>query len=90
MKACVDASALLAILLWRALRKPVRGDLRPWSWAVAGQAFAVAVCYAASDEFHQTFVPSRTGTVIDVGWDSLGAAAGLLVVWLLGRRFKHW
>ena len=82
--------ALLAVLLWRALRKPVRGDDRPWSWAVAGQALTVAVLYAATDEVHQAFVPSRTGSILDVGWDAAGATAGLLIVWLLGRRFKHW
>lgn len=82
--------ALLAILLWRALRKPLPGDSRPWSSSVAWQALAMAVFYAATDEFHQTFVPSRTGSIIDVLWDSAGATAGLLVLWLLGRRLRHW
>ena len=81
---------LLAVLLWRALRKPFRGDPRPWSWAVAGQAVAVAVVYAGTDEFHQAFVPSRTGSIIDVLWDSTGAAVGLIILWLLGRRLNHW
>ena len=32
-----------------------------------------SVLYAASDEWHQSFVPSRDGTVTDVIWDATGA-----------------
>ena len=32
------------------------------------------------DEFHQLYVPGRAGTVFDVGVDSLGALAGLLIL----------
>ena len=27
--------ALLAVLLWRALRRPVKNDIRPWGWREA-------------------------------------------------------
>jgi hypothetical protein len=43
----------------------------------------VAVLFAASDEFHQTFVPTRDGTVWDVLIDSLGI--GLVMVSCLSR-----
>jgi VanZ family protein len=82
--------AVLALLVWRLLRKPVRRDPRPWNWRVAGLALLVAALYAASDEFHQTFVPTRDGCVRDVFIDSCGAAAGLLLLWLLGKWRKHW
>lgn len=36
-------------------------------------AWAVAVAYAASDEWHQSTVPGRYATVGDVGWDTVGA-----------------
>jgi VanZ family protein len=40
-------------------------------------AFGVAVAYAATDEFHQTFVHGRHGSPIDVGIDAVGALIGL-------------
>jgi VanZ family protein len=82
--------AVLALLVWRAWRKPMRRDPRPWSWRDAGVALLVAALYAASDEFHQTFVPTRDGCVRDVLIDTCGAAAGLFLLWLLGRWRKHW
>jgi VanZ family protein len=82
--------AVLALLVWRARRKPVRRDPRPWSWREAGVALLVAGLYAATDEFHQTFVPNRDGCVRDVLIDSCGAAAGLFLLWLLGRWRKKW
>ncbi len=33
----------------------------------------LSVVYAASDEWHQSFVPSRDGTITDVIWDAAGA-----------------
>lgn len=36
------------------------------------KAFIVAVVYAASDEFHQTLVPTREGTIRDVFIDTAG------------------
>jgi VanZ family protein len=82
--------AILALLVWRARRKPVRGDTRPWLWSEAAEALWVAVFYASTDEFHQTFVPSREGCVRDVAIDSSGAVAGLFVLWILGRWRKLW
>jgi VanZ family protein len=82
--------AVLAFLVWRAWRKPSWRDPRPWRWREAGVALLVAGMYAATDEFHQTFVPGRDGCVRDVLIDSCGAAAGLFLLWLLGRWRKHW
>ena len=72
--------AILAWLAWRALRKPRRSDLRPWSWKTAGAALGIVVLYAATDEIHQTFVPNRTGALRDVCIDTLGGALGLLAL----------
>ncbi len=82
--------ALLALLLWRALRQPMPGDSRPWAWPEARQALLVATLYAATDELHQAFVPSRESAVADVLLDSLGAALGLGLLWILGRIRKRW
>ncbi|MGA2178092.1 MAG: VanZ family protein [Verrucomicrobiota bacterium] len=82
--------AVLALLLWRAVRRPVKNDPRPWVWPEAGLALAIVFLYAASDEFHQIFVPTRTAQVSDVFIDTAGGAASLLALWMTGRRRKHW
>jgi len=56
--------AILACLLVRAT-------------ASSAWAFGIAVAYAATDEFHQTFVHGRHGSPIDVGIDAVGALIGL-------------
>jgi len=40
--------------------------------------FIMAVLFALSDEFHQSFVEGRTSSLRDVGIDAAGAAAALL------------
>jgi VanZ family protein len=74
--------AMLAFLLWRALSRG-RGAL---SRSASVTAFLVSVLYAASDEYHQTFVPGRSGALSDVGLDTVGALVALLVVESLGRK----
>ena len=46
-------------------------------------AAAISAAYAASDEFHQRFVPGRSGEVRDVLIDAAGAVLGLLMFSLL-------
>jgi VanZ family protein len=82
--------AVLALLLWRALRKPSEPNTPSWRWSEAGLALALVVLYAASDEIHQTFVPSRQGCVGDVLLDTAGAAFALLCLWAAGRLCKRW
>ena len=55
-------------------------------WAVLSEI--MAVIFASLDEFHQSFVPSRTASPYDVALDSLGALFALLVlmVALIGRN----
>ncbi|MDD5655656.1 MAG: VanZ family protein [Elusimicrobia bacterium] len=70
--------AVLFLLLRRALRGTC-AETAFWSWA----AGLLTVLYAMSDEYHQTFVPGRSGRWSDVAVDAAGAAlAGL---WT-GRR----
>ena len=82
--------AVLALLIWRTLRKPPAPNAPAWRWSHAGLALALAALYAASDEIHQTFVPSREGSVWDVMLDAAGAAFGLLCLWAVGRWRKRW
>lgn len=51
-------------------------------------AWLLAFLYAVSDEFHQTFVPGRNGTVTDVFIDTLGAGLGLGLVPTLWHQFR--
>ena len=78
--------SVLAVLLWRARRKPMKNDPRPWSWREAALANCFSGVYAATDEFHQWFVPSRGASVGDILLDTLGATAGILLLWRLRRR----
>jgi VanZ family protein len=80
--------ALLALLLWRAL--PQSAQPRPPFWRRAGLALLMVALYAASDEFHQMFVPSREASVVDVLLDTTGGACALLFLWVLGRWRKRW
>ena len=51
-----------------------------WAWGIG-------TLYAASDEFHQSFVGGRGPAVTDVLIDSAGVIAGvLLMVWILRRN----
>ena len=74
--------AMLAWLVWRAVRKPVKNDRRPWNWTESGFALSVVFAYAASDELHQVFVPNRTALVSDVMIDTSGGLALLVLLWL--------
>ncbi len=53
---------------------------------VFGAALLGSALFAASDEFHQTFVQSRTPSVHDVFLDVAGALLGLLIVTVFARR----
>ena len=69
--------AVLAWLLWRALRQRYPPSAVLWA-TCAG----LAIAYGISDEFHQAFVPGRTPSVADLAADGVGAvAATLLLKW---------
>jgi VanZ family protein len=82
--------AVLALLVWRAVRKPQRNDTRPWHWGATAMCLLVVVSYAATDEFHQRFVPSRQSSVVDVLIDSSGAVLALIFLWAVGRWRHRW
>lgn len=63
--------AVLATLVHRALS----AGGRTWLAILGSLAFAVA--YAISDELHQTLVPGRHPSIVDVGIDTLGSTLAL-------------
>ena len=81
---------VFALLLWRAIRKPVKNDSRPWNWPEMRLVLLCVALYAASDEFHQLFVSSRDAAVHDVLIDTAGGAAGVFALWMVGRWKKYW
>lgn len=70
---------ILTVLLMRALWRS--SDRSPRT--VAYLALLLAVAYGLTDELHQAFVPGRNASLLDVGFDALGA----LVASLIGRRW---
>jgi VanZ family protein len=82
--------AVLATLLFRAFRQQRKDDPRPWLSRHARLAMLIVALYAASDEWHQSFVPTREASVVDVMIDTSGGALGLIAIWALGRFRKKW
>lgn len=73
----VTEYAILGFLAWRTF------NIYPWSGhksKLFAAAFVLAV--ALTDELHQSYVPSRTGSLVDVGYDFIGC---LIVLMLLPR-----
>jgi VanZ family protein len=74
----VTEYAVLTVLWWRALR--ALGISRPLAAAVG-----IALLYAGTDEFHQTFVDGRRGTPVDVLIDSIGMTIAALLIYARRR-----
>ena len=69
----------LTVLWWWALRTQIGGR------RALAPAVAIAIGYAITDEFHQTFVDGRVGTT----WDVLIDSAGVLTAgWLIRRALN--
>ncbi len=80
----VTEYAILTGLFFRALR----GLIADFRWR-AMTAFLPALIFSVADEYHQTFVPSRTGSPIDVLIDCTGALTGILVCRLIHLAWRR-
>jgi VanZ family protein len=78
----VTEYAILAVLLWRALRGSFAALSRR---TISICTFFVAASFAASDEFHQSFVPSRTATLHDVFIDCVGVMLAISLCAIFSR-----
>ena len=52
------------------------------------KALLICVLYAMSDEFHQLYVPGRSGEIRDVLLDSTGSLVGILGYFFVRNRAK--
>lgn len=78
------AYLLLGMSIWWVLGLFPLGD---WSRLVL--AFAGAVIFGISDEWHQSFVPGRTPDITDIMVDALGAVVGLIIVTVLQGIYRQ-
>ena len=67
--------ALLNVLLFRAFYFENHNISTSLKWSIL---FSIA--YAFSDEFHQTGIPTRNGTTVDVFIDSIGIVGVSLII----------
>lgn len=75
------AHMLLYGLLACLIMKSLPGSPRAAFYAVAG-----AIAYGITDEIHQTFVPERTASFLDLIFDSIGATVGVMAL----TRLDEW
>ncbi|GAC1436961.1 MAG: VanZ family protein [Terriglobales bacterium] len=80
----------LSLLLFRAWRATLplqefAERLYPWSIRWARISFFMTALVACLDEWHQSYLPSRTGTVRDVLLDSAAAFTAQIVILLFLR-----
>jgi VanZ family protein len=78
---------LLSILLFRAWREtlPEKTGAR-WSSRWASIAVLGTALVASLDEWHQSYIPSRTGTVHDVILDTCAGIAAQILLFFLARQ----
>lgn len=76
--------AILSLLMYRAIEQ---NEWKHWRWRLAIVVLVASWVFAASDEIHQTLVPTRHGTITDWLIDGSGVALGLAIaVWLVWWR----
>jgi VanZ family protein len=76
---------ILSLLLFRAFRSG-SVELKTLRWAFF--SIIIVTIYAAGDEFHQSFVATRTASLVDVGIDITGGifAQGISFLWYGYKR----
>jgi VanZ family protein len=78
--------ATLSFLLFRSWRGTFPRLSTRWCMQWSTLAFVCTALVASLDEFHQTFLPSRTGSFRDVVLDSVAALVAQILIFLILRR----
>ena len=81
--------AMLSFLLFRAWRAtlPAMSNLK-WTPRWASIAILGTILVASLDEWHQSFIPSRTGRWQDVVLDTCAGVAAQLVIFVWWKGFR--
>ena len=91
----VFRSYLAHLVLYGVLATVVQMNF--WAWTNAGMyrlrwallAAALASLYGVTDEYHQSLVPGRVASIIDIGVNATGAAFTAAGFWLLALAGKR-
>jgi len=75
---------ILGLLLFRAFRG---GSIGLWNWRWSFFAVILVALWAAGDEFHQSFVPTRTASVVDVVIDIAGGVLAQFAI-IFWHRYR--
>ena len=81
-------SIFLPLRLWIVQKRPLH-SLRDFLRSLLLPTCFLAVVCASLDEFHQSFVPGRCGTPLDVLVDSIGIIFGCIILIFCHRRIKN-
>ena len=68
------------------LRAQWRGEEPKLATAAIARTLALALAYAFSDEYHQSWVPERTASAVDVAIDTFGGICGVFWMCLYRKR----
>jgi VanZ family protein len=74
--------AIFAIFLYHAMGDDHRSA---WNPRKALACILLAGLYSLTDEFHQRFVPDRGSSIVDCGFDMIGATLGMVIVYFAGE-----
>jgi VanZ family protein len=78
--------ALLGVLVLRAVAGARWSGV---SWSAAGRAWLISAIYGVTDEFHQSFVDTRTPSAADWSADAAGAAVAIAAVVLVAAIVRR-
>jgi VanZ family protein len=85
---------ILYLLFFRAINWRKTKNPSASRYGNFGLPFLLTFLYSLSDEWHQSFVPTRSGLWRDVMIDNLGNFFGSLIIWRLSpkipKKLKSW
>ena len=76
---------LLCIFLLLGYTKGVEGNFTKRAYFIA---VIISIMYALSDEFHQSFVPTRDANIKDIIADIIGSFLAIGIIYLFMQRKK--
>jgi len=86
---CIGYS-VLTLLLYRAWRATLSGaSLAQWAMPWATISFLMTAFVASLDEWHQSYLPSRTGRWQDAVLDSCAALTAQIILWAILRHRRQ-